>query len=139
MIDFDHFKEINDSWGHPAGDDVLVALAGALREETRPADVVGRFGGEEFVVLLPSADRYEAAAVAERILKRVRQLRVTTTDKRGGPIVISGRTTSIGVASHPADAETLPTLIQASDAAVYEAKETGRDRACQADPHSGGQ
>lgn len=130
MIDLDHFKDINDAWGHPAGDDMLVAFAAALREETRPADVVGRFGGEEFVVLLPGADRYEAAAVAERILKRVRQLRVATTDKRGGPALISGRSASIGVASHPDDAATLDALVQASDAAVYDAKESGRDRVC---------
>lgn len=130
MIDLDHFKDINDAWGHPAGDDMLVAFAAALREETRPADVVGRFGGEEFVVLLPGADRYEAVAVAERILKRVRQLRVATTDKRGGSALISGRSASVGVASHPDDAATLATLVQASDAAVYDAKESGRDRVC---------
>src|SRR6201999_4197783 len=70
MVDLDHFKQINDTWGHPAGDDMLLAVANVLRTETRPADVVGRFGGEEFVVLLPDADDEAAAAAADRIRLR---------------------------------------------------------------------
>lgn len=128
MIDLDHFKTINDTWGHPAGDDMLRAVGGVLREETRPADVLGRFGGEEFVVLLPGAGRSEAAVVAKRILDSVREVQVFTTDKRGGPAVIEDRSASIGVASHPEDATTLDELLQAADAAVYEAKDAGRDR-----------
>ncbi|MGH3438303.1 MAG: diguanylate cyclase [Sciscionella sp.] len=128
MLDMDYFKTINDTWGHPAGDDMLLAVARTLREETRPGDVIGRFGGEEFVVLLPDASRQEAAAVAGRILQAIRSMRVMTTDKRGGPVVITGRTASIGVASHPPGDSTLDGLLQAADAAVYEAKDTGRDR-----------
>lgn len=128
MIDLDHFKVINDSWGHPAGDDMLEAVAGVLRDETRPADVIGRFGGEEFVVLLPETGRTEAVVVGERILASVRRLSVITTDKRGCPAVITGRTTSIGIATGLADPETLDELLQAADAAVYEAKDAGRDR-----------
>lgn len=128
MVDLDHFKQINDTWGHPAGDDMLVAVADVLRTETRPADVVGRFGGEEFVVLLPDTDRAASVAAAERIRARIADLTVVSTDKRGGPAVIAGRTTSIGVATRPEHARALPDLLQAADAAVYLAKEAGRDQ-----------
>ncbi|HEX4700833.1 MAG TPA: GGDEF domain-containing protein [Pseudonocardiaceae bacterium] len=128
MIDLDHFKLINDTWGHPAGDDMLVAVAEVLRTETRPADVVGRFGGEEFVVLLPDTDRAASTAAAERIRARIAELNVISTDKRGGPAVIAGRTTSVGVSSRPENADALPDLLQAADAAVYLAKESGRDQ-----------
>jgi diguanylate cyclase (GGDEF)-like protein len=128
MVDLDHFKMINDTWGHPAGDDMLDAVAEVLRSETRPSDVVGRFGGEEFVVLLPESDPDSAMLAAERIRKRIAELTVVSTDKRGGPAVITGRTTSIGVAAVPADAGWLGALLQAADAAVYAAKESGRDQ-----------
>ncbi|HWC84286.1 MAG TPA: GGDEF domain-containing protein [Pseudonocardiaceae bacterium] len=128
MIDLDHFKAINDTWGHPAGDDVLAAVAEVLRAETRPADVVGRFGGEEFVVLLAESDADAGAVAAERIRKRIAELVVVSTDKRGGRAVIDRRSTSIGVAGRPVDAGELPGLLQAADAAVYQAKEAGRDQ-----------
>jgi diguanylate cyclase (GGDEF)-like protein len=128
MVDLDHFKLINDTWGHPAGDDMLLAVADVLRAETRPADVIGRFGGEEFVVLLPDAETTAALAVAERIRARIAGLTVVSTDKRGGPAAISGRTTSVGVASRGPSAGTLADLLQAADAAVYAAKEGGRDQ-----------
>jgi len=128
MVDLDHFKLINDTWGHPAGDDMLVAVADVLRGETRPSDIVGRFGGEEFVVLLPDTDRAAATAAAERIRARIAGLNVISTDKRGGPAVIANRTTSIGVSSRPENAGTLADLLQAADAAVYLAKEAGRDQ-----------
>jgi diguanylate cyclase (GGDEF)-like protein len=128
MVDLDHFKLINDTWGHPAGDDMLVAVADVLRAETRPSDIVGRFGGEEFVVLLPDTDRAAATAAAERIRARIAGLNVISTDKRGGPAVIANRTTSIGVASRPENAEALTDLLLAADAAVYLAKDAGRDQ-----------
>jgi diguanylate cyclase (GGDEF)-like protein len=128
MVDLDHFKQINDTWGHPAGDDVLQAVADVLRSETRPADVVGRFGGEEFVILLPDTDGPAAGAAAERIRTRVAELSVISTDKRGDPAVISGRTTSVGLAVRPDHASTLSDLLQAADAAVYAAKEAGRNQ-----------
>jgi diguanylate cyclase (GGDEF)-like protein len=138
MVDLDHFKQINDTWGHPAGDDMLLAVANVLRTETRPTDVVGRFGGEEFVVLLPDTDLPAAHAAAERIRRRVASLTVISTDKRGGPAVISGRTTSVGVAARPDHASTLPDLLQAADAAVYVAKESGRDQVVAAGGDSDG-
>ncbi|MGH3881054.1 MAG: diguanylate cyclase [Actinophytocola sp.] len=128
MIDLDHFKSINDTWGHPAGDDMLEYVAHALRGATRPSDVVGRFGGEEFVVLLPEADATEAEQAGERIRRMISELHVPTTDKRGGPVAITHRTTSIGVAVYPQHAKGLSELLQAADAAVYEAKEHGRDQ-----------
>lgn len=130
MIDLDHFKSINDTWGHPAGDDVLAQVAEALRTETRPTDLVGRFGGEEFVGLLPDADTDNALAAAERIRARISALQVITTDKRGGPVTITDRTTSVGLAVYPHHATALDQLLRAADTAVYEAKEHGRDQVC---------
>lgn len=128
MIDLDFFKGINDSYGHPAGDDVLRNLAQLLDEVTRPSDVVGRFGGEEFLVLLPDTDQATATGAAERIRSAVAQLRIVTTDKRGDQITVSERTASIGVAVFPVHGDSLETLMQAADAAVYEAKEGGRNQ-----------
>lgn len=128
MIDLDHFKYINDTWGHPAGDDVLEVVATALRNETRPSDVVGRFGGEEFVLLLPDADSAEAVTAGERIRRSIAELEIPTTDKRGGPVAITDRTTSVGIAVYPHHGSELDDLLQIADAAVYEAKENGRDQ-----------
>ncbi|EIF00131.1 diguanylate cyclase (GGDEF) domain-containing protein [Saccharomonospora glauca K62] len=128
MVDLDHFKWVNDTYGHPAGDDVLAAVASALSSVTRPADVVGRFGGEEFLLLLPDADTSAAELAAERIRTTIAGLRISTTDKRGARATISGRTASIGVAVFPRHADDLDGLLQAADTAVYEAKEAGRNR-----------
>jgi diguanylate cyclase (GGDEF)-like protein len=128
MIDLDHFKWINDTFGHPAGDDVLRTVAHALGRATRPTDVVGRFGGEEFLVLLPDTDAVEAADVAERMRSAIAGLRIVTTDKRGAQTTVSGRTTSVGVAVYPYHGVTVDLLLQAADAAVYEAKERGRNQ-----------
>jgi len=107
---------------------VLAAVADVLRTETRPSDIAGRFGGEEFVVLLPESDPDPAVMAAERIRKRIAELTVVSTDKRGGPALIAGRTASIGVAVVPVDADELSGLVLAADAAVYAAKEGGRDQ-----------
>lgn len=128
MIDLDHFKWINDTYGHPAGDDVLRNVAQTLGEVTRPSDVVGRFGGEEFLVLLPDIAEEAAKAAADRVLTAIAGLRVVTTDNHGGKATITGRTTSIGVALFPKDGSTLDELLHSADGAVYRAKEGGRNR-----------
>jgi diguanylate cyclase (GGDEF)-like protein len=131
ILDLDHFKAVNDAHGHLAGDEVLAAVAHAVRDEVRGHDLVGRFGGEEFVVLLPDlpaadAGRGELRAVAERIRRRVSRLDVAT-DTPDGPLTIRGLSTSIGGAAFPADAAGLDQLMQAADAALYRAKRDGRN------------
>lgn len=122
FIDLDHFKEINDSHGHPAGDACLRAIIDPILAELRPADVIGRYGGEEFVVILNSTDAAAAQPIAERIRKRVADLRVLGFGK---PITL---TCSIGIAT----SDTLDVwgehLIAHADAAVYAAKRSGRNR-----------
>ncbi|WP_404800104.1 GGDEF domain-containing protein [Amycolatopsis eburnea] len=130
MVDLDHFKWINDTYGHPAGDDVLRTVAQTLDEVTRPSDLVGRFGGEEFLILLPDIDEEATWDAAERIRVAIAKLHIVTTDKRGDPATIADRTTSIGVARHPRHGDTLDRLLQSADAAVYLAKENGRDQVC---------
>jgi diguanylate cyclase (GGDEF)-like protein len=128
MVDVDHFKLVNDTWGHPAGDEVLLVIAGCLRNETRPNDVVGRFGGEEFVVLLVEADADTAVSVAERIRLRIAKTELTIRDKRGMTTSIPGRTVSIGVVTAVASEKSLDALIHDADRAVYDAKAAGRNR-----------
>ncbi|MGV9300764.1 GGDEF domain-containing protein [Amycolatopsis sp. NPDC003676] len=128
MIDLDHFKWINDTYGHPAGDDVLRTVAQTLDEITRPKDIIGRFGGEEFLILLPDADTTAAKVTAERIRTAIADQRIVTTDKRGGSALITGRTGSIGVSLLGVNGTTLEQLLQAADAAVYTAKEGGRNQ-----------
>ncbi|WP_431605654.1 diguanylate cyclase [Amycolatopsis melonis] len=130
MVDLDHFKWINDTYGHPAGDDVLRTVAQTLREVTRPSDLTGRFGGEEFLILLPDIDEEATWEAAERIRTAIAKLQIVTTDKRGDPATITDRTASIGVARHPRHGDTLERLLQSADAAVYLAKENGRDQVC---------
>ncbi|WP_034271770.1 GGDEF domain-containing protein [Haloechinothrix halophila] len=128
IIDLDHFKSINDSWGHPAGDAVLGAVGRVLQHAVRPGDVAARDGGEEFVIVLPDTTISDAAAVADRIRTELAALEVVATDKNGSPILITDRTASIGVAAQPDHGTTFEDLRQAADAALYEAKNAGRDR-----------
>jgi len=120
MIDVDHFKQFNDAFGHLAGDDVLKRLAGVLTGAMRTVDYAGRFGGEEFTVLLPETPLDGAGEVAERI--RARMAEQTFGD--GRPAV----TLSIGMGECPTDGESVDTIIECADAALYYAKETGRNR-----------
>jgi diguanylate cyclase (GGDEF)-like protein len=122
FIDLDHFKQINDTFGHQAGDACLRAIIAPIHAELRQSDVIGRYGGEEFVVILSSADAAVAAPIAQRIVERVAELRVAGF---GAPINV---TCSIGIAA----SDTLgiwgePLLAQA-DAAVYVAKRSGRNQ-----------
>jgi len=123
VVDLDHFKKVNDQYGHPAGDAVLCGFATLLREQLRQADIVGRLGGEEYIVMLPSTDVAGASRVAEKILLGAQQLRIVHDG-----IVISV-TTSVGfTVSLPTDeAATLDELYQRADQALYVAKTAGRN------------
>lgn len=128
FIDLDHFKLINDSFGHQAGDACLRAIIGPIHSELRQSDVIGRFGGEEFVVLLSGADAAAARPIAERILERVATVRV---EGFGQPISL---TCSIGVAASDALGVWGEQLINRADAAVYAAKRAGRNQVQMAGP-----
>ncbi len=123
MMDVDHFKRFNDTHGHDAGDSVLRTVGRVLQESSREGDIACRFGGEEFVIVLPDTDREGAATRAGRILAAVRDLHVTHNGKALGSI-----TASIGLAMHPQNGETVKALIQSADKALYAAKGAGRDR-----------
>jgi diguanylate cyclase (GGDEF)-like protein len=129
MVDLDHFKRVNDTYGHLAGDDVLKAVADAIRRESRDYDVAGRFGGEEFVLLLPGISTQNLLTRAERLRDRIKDLKVHTTGN-GGRVEITNLSASIGAVTYPAGGDHLDTLLLAVDAALYEAKRTGRNRTC---------
>lgn len=117
MLDLNHFKRYNDTYGHQVGDALLRAVAAVLREESPPGGLAGRYGGDEFVLVLPGFDRAEAEAVLDRIRGRLRTAAVATTP--GDQLLV---TTSGGVASYPADAATAHDLIALADAALYREK-----------------
>lgn len=124
MADIDHFKELNDQFGHQAGDAVLREVARALDSGRREVDRVYRYGGEEFSVLLPETDWPEAYEVAEKLRKKIAALEVATD----GDAVAITTTISMGVASFSHDSLALENLISAAAEALYNAKESGRDK-----------
>jgi diguanylate cyclase (GGDEF)-like protein len=128
LADIDHFKRVNDTHGHLVGDQVLAALADAFRQQVRDSDVVGRFGGEEFVVLLPGADAAEAAKVAERLRE---QVSATPTITDSAEIRV---TVSIGAAVLGQHGDDVPGLLASADLALYRAKEAGRNQVCLPEP-----
>jgi len=124
MIDIDHFKVYNDINGHLAGDKILKSIAGILERESRDIDIVTRFGGEEFCVILPEIDEKEAQDIAERLRKAVESTRFENEELQpNGKLTVS-----IGVASFPQDAKTTQTLIEMADRAMYQAKKMNRNR-----------
>jgi diguanylate cyclase (GGDEF)-like protein len=123
FADIDHFKMVNDRYGHAAGDTVLCAVAGALRGLMRQADTLVRYGGEEFVALLPNTNGDDAMALAERMRATVAALQVPI--EGAGSIQV---TISLGVSSYPSDANDGQTLVERGDAAMYLAKQSGRNR-----------
>ncbi|MGW0891602.1 diguanylate cyclase [Saccharopolyspora sp. NPDC002578] len=127
LLDLDHFKRVNDEVGHLAGDAVLAAVGVMLRDSVRKEDLVGRFGGEEFVVLLPNAYLEVAHAVAERVRLSTAALSVPTHDTLGAPRELGGLTVSIGVATTTRFGYELPDLLVAADAALLTAKASGRN------------
>ncbi|HEX7638060.1 MAG TPA: GGDEF domain-containing protein, partial [Burkholderiaceae bacterium] len=122
IIDLDHFKQVNDTWGHLAGDEVLAVTAGMIRKRARETDVVGRWGGEEFVVICPRTDRDGARAVAEAMRERVQSHEFAQAGRR---------TASIGTATWRAG-DDAASLTHRADEALYAAKEGGRNRVVQA-------
>ena len=130
VLDLDHFKLVNDRFGHLVGDQVLAAVAASVRDEVRDEDIVGRFGGEEFVVLLRGADGDDhgsgAQAVAERIRERIAGLRIAVPGAQG-TLIVDGLTVSIGGATTPRDGSDLAGLLETADAAMYQAKRAGRN------------
>ncbi len=123
MLDLDYFKQFNDRYGHDAGDAVLEAVARVLQKSVRREDIVCRFGGEEFTIIMPGNTEEVARARAELILDRVRHLEIPH-----GSHVFRQLTISIGLAIFPRDGDSADTLIQAADQALLEAKRRGRDR-----------
>lgn len=129
LFDIDHFKHYNDANGHLAGDQVLRILARLLREEVRDDGALGRFGGEEFLLLLPGQARPVALLVAERVRRRIAAATFEHGHRQpGGRLTVSG-----GVACFPADAEDVAGLLHAADLALYRAKAEGRNRVSAAD------
>lgn len=123
IFDLDNFKAVNDSWGHLVGDQAIVAVADLLRSELRDYDSVGRFGGEEFVALLPQATPAEALIVAERIRGKVCQISLET-DRQPGPAL----SVSAGLACFPEHGRSMDILLQAADSALFAAKNGGRNQ-----------
>ncbi|RKT52208.1 diguanylate cyclase (GGDEF)-like protein [Saccharothrix australiensis] len=141
-IDLDHFKRINDTWGHPAGNAVLAEVGRILREKLRPGDVAGRDGGEEFVVVLADTGLTQGTAIAERVREAIAEMSVVTTDKHRNTVTLRGRnlpltedgpevraiSASIGVAVVPDNGDCLMAAHHSADAALYTAKENGRNQ-----------
>lgn len=129
LLDVDHFKKVNDSWGHPAGDQVLKDVAAALRRSVRETDLVCRYGGEEFAAILPKTPVTGALTVAERIWRDLGNTRV------GPGLRITG---SLGVAGYPGrEISSAESLLHAADQALYRAKSEGRNRVCLHAPSRG--
>ena len=122
-IDVDRFKQINDTYGHQAGDDVLQQLAGIMKAVARDSDIVARLGGDEFVIALPDTDRDGAMVVAERLRERVAQ---NVFGSAAAPIQV---TLSVGAAMTRGEGETsVKEILMAADRALYQSKQAGRNR-----------
>jgi len=122
MLDIDHFKTINDTYGHTVGDDVLRSLASELRDHIRYPDTIGRYGGEEFLIVLPHSTLKAATQQAERLCKHVRSLLIKSGEQE---IAV---TVSIGIAQYQIHEEDWQAFLARADAALYEAKNNGRDQ-----------
>lgn len=129
FLDLDEFKSVNDRWGHLVGSRALVEFGRVIRRSVRETDVVARFGGDEFAVILPDTPRIGAVAVAERIRDRVRRHRMTLEDGTFLRLAVS-----IGVSALTPTVKTAEALLHAADAAMYDAKGEGGNRICVAKP-----
>ncbi len=122
MFDIDHFKQVNDNYGHPAGDEVIRSIARTLIQTKRSTDQAGRYGGEEFAVILLDTDEVEARIFCERLRRSVESLEIRHDQQT------IRCTISLGVACLPEDADNCKEWIEAADRALYHAKESGRNR-----------
>ena len=127
LVDLDRFKDINDTFGHPAGDDILRAIADVLLTHTHPDDTVARIGGDEFAVLIPQASLGTAQAMGESIRAAVNHLVVPTTDRRGEPILLADVTVSVGVSVRTTRRHQARRVVRAADRALYLSKAGGRN------------
>jgi diguanylate cyclase (GGDEF)-like protein len=131
MLDIDKFKNVNDTYGHQVGDDVIIRLAQTLQKHTRKSDVICRLGGEEFVILLPETGVEGAMSVAETLRCEVEKLLITLGDE-----IELRFTISIGVSQVKRGEQNFDAAMTRADAALYEAKESGRNRVCRAKPYT---
>lgn len=123
MVDMDHFKEINDSYGHIVGDHVLTIFAQVVLKCIRKTDIIARYGGDEFIVVLPNTDTDTAKSVAERIREDVSETYIPPVDG----VVISSIHCSVGISTYPVHCDSKNSLIRTSDLALYMAKRSGRN------------
>lgn len=121
MMDIDHFKKINDTYGHAVGDQVLLQLANMLHDGIRESDMVGRYGGEEFLIILPNTKLQKAAELAARLCRSIREAEIDIGVK-------THLTVSMGVAEYRHTQENWQEFLNRADAALYAAKNAGRDR-----------
>ena len=122
ILDVDHFKDVNDTYGHQKGDEILIAFASLLKKACRTNDIAARYGGEEFVMVLPQSNAQGAFKIAERV--REEMMKISFTGNESNFAV----TVSCGVAEFNKDYESINKLIAAVDQALYEAKNGGRNR-----------
>ncbi len=122
MLDLDYFKQVNDSFGHEAGDKVLKTLAETLANSARTSDMVIRYGGEEFLIILMDTSAEDAAIIAEKIRVKVEETKIAL------PGTVLQKTISIGISEFPSDADSFWQVVKYADVALYEAKKTGRNR-----------
>jgi diguanylate cyclase (GGDEF)-like protein len=128
MVDVDFFKHYNDAYGHPQGDTLLVSIAHILRAGVRNTDHVGRYGGEEFILILPETTGTDAYLLADRLRRVIEEARFPA-----GEGWVIQKTVSIGVAAFPLDARSAAEMLQKADAALYRAKHTGKNRVVMAE------
>jgi diguanylate cyclase (GGDEF)-like protein len=131
MLDVDHFKKFNDQFGHSAGDDVLKQVAGLFRRFTRAEDILCRYGGEEFTIIMPDITTQAAVARGERLRQEVAQLSQQPSNQKFELISIS-----VGIALYPQDGTSSVELLCRADEALYRAKRAGRDRVMLSAPKS---
>ncbi len=124
IFDIDHFKLVNDTYGHPVGDEVIRRTSSLLRKTARSSDICGRFGGEEFTVLLPNTNQAQASYFAERLRKRVEQEAVKVEE------FVINYTISIGVCEYKPHFVSHTQWLKSADSALYRAKENGRNQSC---------